>query len=479
MPQSFSSKLGFVLLYYHSPMQLFEITRLPQCAFALMLSGYLLCSQQAQAQIRLPRVDLPMQRLNSLDPSLLTPANKLLANDDLVDVLAQPGLRLIKIKGLLNLHKDVLDLDPRGALVVRHEILAWSPGLAGIEAALAAGLIVIREQKFEEIDQTLVVLSVPASANTAAMLETLRSVDPQGSYDFNHIYTGSAVETARSTDNLSAANALDAAIAPTLTPTNDAATPVRLGLIDSGVDARHVVFRHGDLQQWGCEGSKHPATHGTAVAALMVGQSTRFKGVLPGAALYAADIYCDSATGGSADKIAGALGWLAKQGVGVINLSLVGPANRTLEQMVGAMLARGHILVAAVGNDGPAAPPLYPASYAGVVGVTAVDGQGKVLPEAARGPQVMFAAPGSQMVSASVGTPPYTAVRGTSFAAPIVAALLAKMHTRPDVGAVKNAIATLAKQARPTSSVDAAMLNNETGYGVVGSSYRIDTREFR
>ncbi|MDB5754855.1 MAG: hypothetical protein JWR56_1283, partial [Massilia sp.] len=44
-----------------------------------------------------------------------------------------------------------------------------------------------------------------------------------------------------------------------------------------------------------------------AVAALMVGRSARFRGVAPEAGLYAADIYCDSATGGSADKIAGAL----------------------------------------------------------------------------------------------------------------------------------------------------------------------------
>lgn len=144
-----------------------------------------------------------------------------------------------------------------------------------------------------------------------------------------------------------------------------------------------------------------------------------------------------------------------------------------------AMLARGHILVAAVGNDGPAAPPLYPASYAGVVGVTAVDAQARVLPEAARGPQVMFAAPGSQMVSASIGTPPYRSVRGTSFAAPIVAALLAGMHTHPDKDAAKKAIATLVKQARSTSSTDAAVLNNETGYGVVGAKHRIDTGQFR
>ncbi len=460
-------------------MQLFEITHLLRHTFVLMLFGTLLCNQQAQAQIRLPRVDLPMQRLNPLDTNLLTRANQLLANDDLGDVLAQPDLRLIKLKELLNLHKNVLGLDPRGALVVRHEILAWSPSLFGIHAALSAGLSVIREQKFEEMDQTLLVFSVPATADTAAVLETLRAMDSQGSYDFNHIYTGSTAKATPLTMDITTAKAPDTPSAPAVK--NDAVTSLRVGLIDSGVDQHHLVFRDVEVSQWGCDGSSHPAAHGTAVAALMVGQSTRFKGVLHGARLYAADIYCDSATGGSADKIAGALGWLAKQGAAVINLSLVGPANRTLEQMVGMMLARGHILVAAVGNDGPAAPPLYPASYAGVVGVNAVDAQGKVLPEAARGPQVMFAAPGSQMVSAAIGAQPYRVVRGTSFAAPIVAALLAGMHTRPDKLAANNAIMILAKQAKPANpvnSADAAVISIETGYGVVGASHRTDPRQF-
>ncbi len=189
-------------------MQLFKITHALRCALTLMLFGSSLCSQQAHAQLRLPRVDLPIQqRLNPLDTSLLTPANQLLANEELKDVLAQPGLRLIKIKELLHLHKDVLDLDPRGAPVVRHEILAWSPSMRGIDAALSAGLSVIREQKFEEMDQTLLVYSVPATADTAAVLETLRRLDPQGTYDFNHIYTGSTAEVSPLTEGISAATA--------------------------------------------------------------------------------------------------------------------------------------------------------------------------------------------------------------------------------------------------------------------------------
>ena len=166
---------------------------------------------------------------------------------------------------------------------------------------------------------------------------------------------------------------------------------------------------------------------------------------------------------------------MARSRVGVVNISLVGPPNATLERVVGAMVARGHLLVAAVGNDGPAAPPLYPASYPGVIGVSGVDRQGRPLPEAGRGPQVMFAAPGSQMVSAALGTPPYRQVRGTSFAAPLVAGLLAKALPRPDRAGAARAIAALAAQAVH----DKDTVSNAIGLGVIGAGLRTDPGRFR
>src|SRR5207248_11432234 len=103
----------------------------------------------------------------------------------------------------------------------------------------------------------------------------------------------------------------------------------------------------------------------------------------------------------------------------VINISLVGPPNAVLAAAVKAAIGRGLLLVAPVGNDGPAAPPLYPAAYPGVVAVTGVDGRRRVLPEAGRAGHVDFAAPGE--VSAAAPGGGYANARGTSFAAPIVA----------------------------------------------------------
>jgi subtilisin family serine protease len=95
-----------------------------------------------------------------------------------------------------------------------------------------------------------------------------------------------------------------------------------------------------------------------------------------------------------------------------------------VERAVAAARARGIQLVASVGNDGPAAPPQYPASYPGVIAVTGVDARGRALPEAGKAAHVDFAAPGADMAAALPGQG-YAKVRGTSFAAPLAAARLA------------------------------------------------------
>ena len=61
------------------------------------------------------------------------------------------------------------------------------------------------------------------------------------------------------------------------------------------------------------------------------------------------------------------------------------------------------MVVAAVGNDGPAAPPQYPACYDGVIAVTGVDANGKALLEAGRARHLDFAAPGADLAAALPG----------------------------------------------------------------------------
>ncbi|WP_374579904.1 S8 family serine peptidase [Pseudoduganella sp.] len=444
---------------------------LRSCRCLLLALGALAAAAPAWGQLGLPGVPQLPGGLGGQLPSRLEDGGlRSRLRERVLDMTELPRqvasldqLRLATIRDLLARHPAQLEADPRGFPIVRREILAWSPSAAGLAAATAAGLDVASRQDMPEVGQTLVVLRVPDGVATAAALDALRAADPEGVYDFNHVYTG-AEGGAGAAPASGAGAATGGAVGGT-------AGDVRIGLVDSGVDARHEVFADARIVRWGCDGAAVPAPHGTAVAALMVGKSARFSGAAPGARLFAADIYCDQPAGGSASRIVQALAWLAREQVGVINISLVGPANRTLGSTVAALVARGHLLVAAVGNDGPNAPPLYPASYPGVVGVSAVDPKRRPLPEAARGPQVMFAAPGSQMAAAAIGSPPYKMVRGTSFAAPLVAALLAPELPAPAPSQAARALATL--------SAGAVAAGDGTGRGVVGENLRVPPSSFR
>jgi hypothetical protein len=373
-------------------------------------------------------------------------------------------LRHLEIGRLVRAHRQVVDTDPDGEPVVRNEILGLSPADAALDQARSLGFSIDREQTIGAMNIRLVVFRAPQGMSTNKALRALRRADPGGSYDYNHIYSGGgALSRGGPAGGATGRDALPSA-PPAAGP---AQLRVRIGLMDTGVDATHPVFRESVVHAWGCDSHAIPAAHGTAVASLLIGRSDVFHGVRPDAELYAADVYCGRPTGGAVDALVAAFGWFVQERVPVINVSLVGPKNAMLETVIGGLIAGGYIIVAAVGNDGPAAPPLYPASYPHVVGVTAVDSHRRVLIEAARGPQVMFAAPGADLAAAG-SEHAYADVRGTSFAAPIVAALLASGLAAPNSADASAAIDALAKNA-----VDLGPPGRDLtyGFGLVGADY--------
>ena len=208
-----------------------------------------------------------------------------------------------------------------------------------------------------------------------------------------------------------------------------------VGLIDSRVDRIHPAIKNAsvidrDLVQFDYP---RPAAHGTAVASLLVGEDKdSFRGLLPGARLYAVSVFFqtpDGATVATTESLVRALDWLVRQKVRVINMSLSGPPNRLLELALQRVTEKGSIIVAAAGNGGPASGPLYPAAYGGVVAVTAVDGRQKVYLRAVRGSHISFSAPGVDIKVARAGGG-YDLQTGTSIAAPFVSAILAEMVSR-------------------------------------------------
>ncbi len=341
-----------------------------------------------------------------------------------------------------------LDRDQQGASVIRGEIIAVAPGKDDLDAAQQLGFAISRRDELSELGFASVTLAVPDGMSTSAALAALQAAAPGGTFDYAHIYNPTG----------DAGSPLASAVAIAFYDADD----VSVGMVDGGAWKQHRALRRAWIRSRSFAGGSEapPSVHGTAIASLLVGKDGDFSGYLAGGRLYAADVFGGRVDGGSADKIARALDWLAGNRVAVVNISLTGPHNALLAAAVKAFLARGHVLVAAVGNDGPAAPGNYPASYPGVVAVTAVDAARRIAFDANRTPKG-FAAMGVEVRAAALPEG-YARFSGTSYAAPAVTAGFALLLDEPDAGRAKQAYEVLMK-ASPRLDGDVYLLDLSRG----------------
>lgn len=315
--------------------------------------------------------------------------------------------RSARLEALVRANRDRLEMTEAGP-AVRGEVIALDPGPATLRALAEAGFTVAGEERIEGLDLRAVTLRLPRGWSVDRALSRLRRIAPDGEFTANHLHLQSGESLAGSTE---------AELAQ-----SGGGGPAAVGIIDGGV-ARHPSLG-GAIQQRGfVQGAPRASAHGTAIASLIAGQGG-VRGAAPGAPLLVADVFGSDPAGGNAAALARALGWLTAQRVPVVAISLVGPQNALVARAIAQARARGVHIVAAVGNDGPAAPPAYPASYPGVIAVTGVDGRGRPLPEAGRAAHLDYAAPGADMAAAGANGR-LAAVRGTSYAVPFVAGRLA------------------------------------------------------
>lgn len=323
--------------------------------------------------------------------------------------------RIERLSRFTRTNRSVVEPDEEGQPARRGIILLVDPDEASLAAAKRLGYRTGAAQTLGSLGLSTVELGVPDGTSLSSALKTLRKALPGKTLTADPIHFQSG-ETAIG------------ATSPARAPMPAIATPV--GLIDGGVGASVGVR----AQQGFASGGPAPSDHGTAVASLLRDAGVRN--------ILAADVYGRDPAGGSALAIARALDWMVGQKVPVISISLVGPRNALLERAIAAASSRGTILVAAVGNDGPAAPPSYPASYPAVLAVTGVDTRDRAMIEAGRSLHLDYAAPGAGIFALSAGGEDKR-VRGTSFAAPLVAARAAAA-----IGDGANVRSALDKEAR-------------------------------
>ncbi|WP_279251706.1 S8 family serine peptidase [Candidatus Seongchinamella marina] len=250
--------------------------------------------------------------------------------------------------------------------------------------------------------------------------------------DLNHIYTAGSQLAVNNTG-------LTPRAAINMPERGSQLTP-RIGMIDSGVDLDHPAFTAANIQSrsFVSQGAQLPDFHGTAIASIIAANDAGYQGLLPNAQLYAAAVFEQDAERGeiaSTVSLLRALDWLMSAEVDVVNISLAGPPNRLLEAALQRAAEREVLVMAAAGNGGPIAKPMYPAAYNSVVAVTAVDEGHQVFRLANRGDYLDIAAPGVGLLHAKAGGG-YVASSGTSFAVPFAvtaAANLMSQHPEKDV----------------------------------------------
>lgn len=314
----------------------------------------------------------------------------------LQDLGALADLRLDRLTQFVRRNREFVAMDANGAPARAHELLLLDPDPAALTLAQGAGYRLMEQGDLGGLGVGFARLETPAGQSLPDATRALQKLLPQKTVTADQIHFPSG-----------RASTGAAAPAPNALPVGGA-----VGVIDGGVKPGPRLSAQAGF----ATGAPRPNDHAQSIASLLAGAGV--------AKLYAADVYGADPAGGNALAIAKALGWMASQRVGVVSISLVGPSNPLLARAVAAAQAKGMFVVAAVGNDGAASPLSYPASYKDVVAVTGVDGKGRVLFEAGRASHLDYAAPGADMSAIGLDGRAHT-LRGTSFAAPLVAARLA------------------------------------------------------
>ena len=310
---------------------------------------------------------------------------------------------------------------------------------ADVFAQLAQeGYLFDRVSELDGLGFLLAEVAAPASFDLSATRAGIYEVigGKQADIDLNHLYTAGV--PGEGEDHW--AGSAPRELLPI--PADLAELPLRIGIIDSSVDQGHTAFTGASITaRRFVENDTPPNFHGTAIASIIVGNDPAAMGLAPRAEIYAAEVFDQTAEQGefaSTVSLIKALNWLVTQQVSVVNISLAGPPNRLLETALIRTREKGVLAIAAAGNGGPMAKPMYPAAYPQVVAVTATDARGRAFRLANRGEYVDIAAPGVDIRHAQAGGG-FVASSGTSYAVPFVVVAAARL---------------LRSAAEPTSMLD-------------------------
>ncbi|WP_227268762.1 S8 family serine peptidase [Roseobacter weihaiensis] len=308
-------------------------------------------------------------------------------------------------------------------------------------AAVSDGYQVLDVTRLRGLELTMLTFRMPAGVTGPEAIAALEAAVPSATVGINHAYR--LQQTARTAQTLDYANEM------MRWRKNGCRARGPVGVIDTGIDTSAPALAGVKvITRSFFDGQAVPAAHGTDVAAVLANPD-RLTGVM----IYGANVFGQQDALGlkaGADSLVRALDWLAQEEVRFVNLALAGPYNKLLDLAVERAVARGLILVAAVGNEGPDVDPLYPAGFDGVIAVTAVDAERRIYRNAVRGPHVDIAAPGVDVLVPSGRSARF--VTGTSIATPFVTARLVadpSLVAARSVADVRNRLSATSEELGP------------------------------
>jgi hypothetical protein len=198
--------------------------------------------------------------------------------------------------------------------------------------------------------------------------------------------------------------------------------------------------------------------HGTAIAGIIAAHA-RLVGAAPNVRILGVRAFGNGY--GTTFSIVKGLDWAVAHDAKIVNMSFAGPDDPVLAHAIAAAYEKGIIIFAAVGNKGPASPPLYPAADPHVIAVTATNAQDGLYEMANRGSHVAIAAPGVDILVAAPENS-YAMSSGTSFAAAYASGVAALLVSRkPDLtpDEAKRILMTTAHPLGPNGEFGAGLMD--------------------
>jgi subtilisin family serine protease len=314
------------------------------------------------------------------------------------------------------------------------EIAATHLTTAEIEKAKALGFKPVSETVLPLSNTSVQQLQAPPGVSRSQAKAMLLQQMPLGKFAVNHTYHIFRDQEGDA-DKPSGACADNSCLPATLikwqNTLQSCTKDVRIGIIDTSFDLTHPAFRELKVSSGQFLGGEQPSPldwHGTAVLSLLAGDPrSGTPGLIPDAHFLLATAFKTDASGNASTdsiRLVAALEWMAKLDVKYVNMSFSGPRDPMVEAVIQRMRREGVVFIAAAGNQGPVAPPSYPAAYPDVIAVTAVNRKGENYRHANRGSYIDVSAPGVDVLAALPdGRTGYKT--GTSFAAPFVTAIVA------------------------------------------------------